>query len=65
MTKWWGQGIGGAGWACIVYEWGYSPLCRFFGYEPWTITWYGGTLVAICVVLNLFQWSLDAHPERT
>ena len=63
MTKWWGQSAGQAGWACIAYEWAYSPLCRLMGLEPWSITWYGGLLVVTCAVLNAVQWALDAHPR--
>lgn len=63
QQKWWGAVPGQMGWAVVLYDWLYIPLCNLIGAAPSSPTRYGLALMGIALVVNAFQITLDAHPQ--
>lgn len=61
-TRWWGATPGSMGWAYLVYEWLYVPLCERTGVAPWGLTKLAIVMIGMGIAVNIFQIAIDMKP---
>lgn len=57
---WDAKGWISAGMTCLAYQWGYVPLCGLVGIVPWSLSWYGGLLLATGTILAVSQAMMES-----